>query len=121
MSQFDAQRVVSAAPVSAAALVSAPAPQHKQRKLSQPALDVVANEPREKAYSPIVVSGFVRLVEFILILSVGFALYFGWVGPAIQGVWVYASAVLIIAVCSVLAFQAAELYDIHAFRRPVNQ
>lgn len=121
MSDFDAQRVLSAAPVSAAALMDAPSSQHKLAKLSQSALDVVANEPREAAYSAIVLSGFVRLTEFILILLIGFALYFGWVGPATQEPWVYASAVLTLACCSILAFQAAELYDIHAFRRPINQ
>ena len=120
MTDFDAQKVLSAAPVSAAALMEAP-PSQRPAKLSQSALDVVANEPREAAYSPIVLSGFVRLTEFILILLIGFALYFGWVGPATQEPWVYASAVLTIATCAILAFQAAELYDIHAFRRPVNQ
>jgi Undecaprenyl-phosphate glucose phosphotransferase len=122
MSEFDAQRILSAAPVSAAALMDSPVTQQRGRpKLSQAALDVVANEPREAAYSPIVVSGFVRLIEFVLILCVGFVLYFSWVGPATQEVWVYASAVGVIAVCCVLAFQAAELYEIYAFRRPVNQ
>src|SRR5882757_5911804 len=121
MTELDAQKVLSAAPVSAAALMDASASPRKPAKLSQSALDVVANEPREMAYSPIVLSGFVRLTEFVLILLIGFALYFGWVGPATQEPWVYASAVLTIASCSILAFQAAELYDILAFRRPINQ
>ncbi len=121
MTEFDAQRVLSAAPVSAAALIDSPAPQRRPARLSQSALDVVASEPRETAYSPIVVSGFVRAIEFLLVVIIGGALYFGYVGPAIESPWVYATAILMIASLCVLAFQSVELYDIHAFRRPVNQ
>ncbi len=121
MSDLNAQRVLSAAPVSAAALMDSPAPQRKSARLSPSALDVVATEPKEAAYSPIVVSGFVRAIEFTLIILIGGALYFGYVGPEAQSVSTYATATLTIAACCVLAFQATELYDIHAFRRPVNQ
>lgn len=121
MTDMDAQKVLSAAPVSAAALIDSPLPQRKPPKLSQPALDVVATEPTATAYSPIVVSGVVRTIEFILIILIGSALYLGYVGPAAEPPWVYASAILAIATCCILAFQSAELYDIHAFRRPINQ
>jgi Undecaprenyl-phosphate glucose phosphotransferase len=121
MSDQNAQRVLSAAPVSAAALMDSPAMQRKPATLSQSALDVVATEPRETAYSPIVVSGFVRLFEFVLIILIGSALYLAYLGPKAESPWVYASAILTIATLCILAFQSAELYDIHAFRRPVNQ
>ena len=94
---------------------------HKPAKLSQSALDVVATEPRETAYSPIVVSGFVRAIEFALIIVVGRVLYLAYLGPKAELPWAYASAILTIATLCVLAFQSAELYDIHAFRRPINQ
>ncbi|HKY85587.1 MAG TPA: undecaprenyl-phosphate glucose phosphotransferase [Pseudorhodoplanes sp.] len=121
MSDQNAQRVLSAAPVSAAALMDSPALQSNPAKLSQSALDVVATEPTETAFSPIVVSGFVRLLEFVLIILVGSALYLAYLGPKAESPWVYAGAILTIATLCVLAFQSAELYDIHAFRRPVNQ
>ncbi len=120
MTDQDAQRVLSAAPVSAAALMDSPAPRRKPAKLSPAALEVVATEPTAAAYPPIVVSGVVRAIEFILIILVGAVLYFGYVGLAAQSPWIYAGAILTIATCSILAFQSAELYDIYAFRRPIN-
>jgi len=121
MTDQNAQRVLSAAPVSAAALMDSPAPSRKTAGLSQSALEVVAAEPTETAYSPIVVSGVVRAIEFTLIILIGGTLYFGYVGPDAGPVGAYATAMLTVAACGVLAFQATELYDIHAFRRPINQ
>jgi Undecaprenyl-phosphate glucose phosphotransferase len=120
MTELDAQRTLSTAPVSAAALIDSRSPQRKPA-LSQSALDVVATEPTATAYSPIVVSGFVRTIEFILIILIGSVLYFGYVGPVMQSPWAYAAAIAAISACCILAFQSAELYDIHAFRRPINQ
>ncbi|MES1155025.1 MAG: undecaprenyl-phosphate glucose phosphotransferase, partial [Pseudorhodoplanes sp.] len=62
----------------------------KPAKLSQSALDVVATEPTETAFSPIVVSGVVRTIEFLLIILIGSALYWGYVGPVMKTPWVYA-------------------------------
>jgi Undecaprenyl-phosphate glucose phosphotransferase len=121
MTDQNAQRVLSAAPVSAAALMDSPAPPRKTAILSPSALEVVAAEPTETAYSPIVVSGVVRAIEFTLIILIGGTLYFGYVGPDAGPVGAYATAMLTVAACGVLAFQATELYDIHAFRRPINQ
>jgi Undecaprenyl-phosphate glucose phosphotransferase len=121
MTDLNAQRTLSAAPVSAAALLDSPLSQRRPTRLSQSALDVVATEPTAAPYSPIVVSGFVRAIEFVLIILIGSTLYLGYVGPVMQSPWVYASAILTLAACCILAFQSAELYDTHAFRRPINQ
>src|SRR5437667_11223124 len=102
MTELDAQRVLSAAPVSAAALMDSPSPQRKPAKLSQSALDVVATEPTASAYSPIVVSGFVRTAEFILIILIGGSLYFSYVGPVMQSPWVYAAAIAASSPCCIL-------------------
>jgi Undecaprenyl-phosphate glucose phosphotransferase len=121
MRDGNAQHIVSAAPVSAAALVdSSIQPRQKPPKLSQSALDVVANEPREAAYSPIVVSGFVRAIEFALIIVIGIAVYFGYLWSK-ETFAPYGIATLMIASLCVLAFQSVELYEVYAFRRPVNQ
>ena len=45
--------------------MDSPLSQRKPAKLSQSALDVVATEPTRAAYSPIVVSGVVRAIEFV--------------------------------------------------------
>ena len=81
---------------------------------------MVATEPRETAYSPIVVSGVVRAIEFVLIILIGIAVYLAYLGPE-ELFTTYGVATLMIASLCVLAFQSVELYEVYAFRRPVNQ
>jgi Undecaprenyl-phosphate glucose phosphotransferase len=85
-----------------------------------PALSVAAREVvaqgSESAYSPIVVAGLVRVIEVALVAVVGFALYFAYVVPADGFGWRYVADIFGIAVLSMLAFQAADIYQIQAFR-----
>ena len=53
-------------------------PVERRRRLSPAALAVV-NEKVSRAYSPIVIAGAVRLVDFIMLSLIGIALYFGYV------------------------------------------
>ncbi len=121
MVESNAQNVLSAAPVSAAALVEPSLVPRRSASLSPAALAVIAKEPTATAYSPIVVAGFVRMIEFVLINLVGAAVFLGYVGAGEDAHWAYAAAILSISVVAILAFQSVELYDTHAFRRPVTQ
>jgi len=87
----------------------------KQTTLSSAALKV-ASEPSMSAYSPIVLAGTVRLLEFALVGLVGFAVYFGYVVPHDGFAWRYVAAIAGIALLAMLAFQAADIYQVQAFR-----
>jgi Undecaprenyl-phosphate glucose phosphotransferase len=103
---------------SAAATAGAAAPRvRKPAQLSAKALKVAAQSFR-RGYSPIVVAGTVRLVEIALVALVGFAVYFAYVVPndGIGFAWRYAGAIAGIAVLALFAFQAADIYQIQAFR-----
>ena len=52
----------------------------RRRRLSPAALDVV-NQKVARAYSPIVITGFVRVADFALLSFVGIAPYGGYVMP----------------------------------------
>lgn len=81
----------------------------------------VAAQPVAPAYSPIVVAGVVRLIESVLITLTGLAVYFGYVFPS-EGFQVsYMAAIGAITGLSVLAFQAADIYHVPAFRMTVAQ
>jgi Undecaprenyl-phosphate glucose phosphotransferase len=83
--------------------------------LSPAALSITA-QPYEAAYSPIVLAGTVRILESAMVLLVGFAVYFCYVVPT-QGVsWHYFVAIPAIALLAMLVFQAADIYQIQAFR-----
>src|SRR5262245_39608102 len=93
-----------------------PAPAAKAPRALSPAALAAAAPPIAAAWSPIVVAGTVRILEFALIAIVGFALYFGDV-VAIEGFeWRYAAAIFGVATLSMLAFQAADIYQVQAFR-----
>ena len=85
------------------------------RKLSAAALAIAAQR-FVPAYSPIVLAGMVRLIEFALVFVVGLAVYAGYVVPAYGFHWYYAGAIAGIATMAMLAFQMADIYQVQAFR-----
>jgi Undecaprenyl-phosphate glucose phosphotransferase len=85
------------------------------RPLSAAAQAVAAKHPPQ-AVSPIVLAGMVRLAEFMLILVVGGSIYAKYL-LATEGITLhYAAATFAIATLSVFAFQAADIYQVQAFR-----
>jgi Undecaprenyl-phosphate glucose phosphotransferase len=101
---------------SAAATAAAAAPRaRKPPQLSAKALKVAAQSFRV-GYSPIVVAGTVRLIEVAIVALVGFAVYLAYVVPSEGFAWRYVGAIAGIAVMALLAFQAADIYQIQAFR-----
>jgi Undecaprenyl-phosphate glucose phosphotransferase len=119
MSEFDVRRMVSAAPAGVAS-VAMPPLAGKPHKLS-PAARLAASQPLARAYSPIVLAGFVRMIEFVLIVAIGHGIYFAYVFATYGFDWYYPATAIGIAVVAVLAFQAADIYQVHAFRSPFSQ
>ncbi len=77
-------------------------PAAKAATLSSAALKV-AREPYERAYSPIVLAGLVRVIEVSLVVLIGFAVYVSYVMPANGFAWHYVGAVFGIALLAMLA------------------
>src|SRR5262249_23944373 len=100
MSEFDVRRMVTAA---SAAMSTALPLAGKPAELS-PAAQLVAAQPIATAYSPIVVAGFVRMIEFALIAAIGNAIYFAYVFPIWSFDWYYPATALGMAAVAMLAF-----------------
>jgi Undecaprenyl-phosphate glucose phosphotransferase len=115
MNDFDTRKWVRAASASAATASLGTMPRSAPRTLSPVAQELAARYAAP-AYSPIVVAGVVRLVEFGLVWVVGVAAYLGYVVPADGFEWYYIGTICAIAVLSMIAFQAADVYQIQAFR-----
>jgi FlaA1/EpsC-like NDP-sugar epimerase len=116
---IDARTMINAA---ATAAVSSPSfPQIERRRRLSPAALAVTNEKVATAYSPVVIAGFVRIADFVLISAVGVALDFSYVAPLAGFSWGYVFAVLGIALASVISFQASDLYDVQVFRGQLRQ
>src|SRR5882757_9660311 len=112
-------RLMLAAAATASATIDRP-PLERRRRLSQAALAVASQKVRP-AYSPIVIAGAVRLVDFVLLSLVGLALYFGYVVPRSGLHWEYILAILAVNMAAVICFQAADIYQVQVFRGQFRQ
>src|SRR5262245_36933307 len=110
MLQFDTRTMFDSATAR-----SKPATGARPRALS-PAAQQIASEPIATAYSPIVLAGTVRLIEFGLVMLVGLVIYLAYVVPLNGLQWHYPMAIVSIATMATLAFQAADVYQVQAFR-----
>jgi len=117
MTDIDTRPSINAtgAPAFLERLRSGPRATSKARPLTQEALAVAAS-PAPSAISPIVLAGFVRMLEFALIVLVGVAVFAIYLGPSESPMWHYFGAIFAIAVLSMLAFQTADIYQVQAFR-----
>lgn len=81
-----------------------------------PKARAIIDKPMAAPISPIVLAGIVRVVEFMLMIAVGLAIFAAYVSPISEHLWLYIPAVLAIATLATLAFQIADIYQVHAFR-----
>jgi Undecaprenyl-phosphate glucose phosphotransferase len=98
-----------------AAASAVPSGGEGSRKLTGVA-EAAASERHVAPYSPIVLAGTVRMVEFALVALIGLAIYVGYVVPSDGFEWYYFGAIAGMAVLAMLAFQVADIYQIQAFR-----
>ena len=92
-----------------------PTPRNRAHAPAPAALAAVA-APQGAAYSPIVLAGLVRAIEVALVVAIGCAVYLCYVVPIHGLAWHYFVAIFGIAVLAMLAFQAADIYQVQAFR-----
>ena len=109
MLQFDTRTMLDGAS-------APPKPAAASPRALSPAAQTIAAQPTPVAYSPIVLAGIVRLIEFALVMLVGLAVYLAYVVPLDGFSWHYPLAIVAIAAIATLAFQAADIYQVQAFR-----
>jgi Undecaprenyl-phosphate glucose phosphotransferase len=81
----------------------------------------VAAEPVANAISPVVLTGVVRIIEFVMILLVGIVVHDCWVYPT--GGWtnIHLAAAFFVPFVAVVLSQALKNYSIKAFRTYAHQ
>jgi Undecaprenyl-phosphate glucose phosphotransferase len=118
---IDVRSMMNAAATAATAANAAGTPMVERRKRLSPAALAVANQKVRDAYSRVVIVGAVRIADFLLLSTVGIAIYLAYVMPMDGFVWGYVWAILGVAAVAVISFQAAEIYDVQVFRGPPRQ
>jgi Undecaprenyl-phosphate glucose phosphotransferase len=96
-------------------------PQIERRRRLTPAALAVSNQKVGRAYSPIVIAGAVRAIDFAMLSAIGVALYFGYVVPISGFYWGFLAAIFGIAATAVICFQAADIYQVQLFRGHLRQ
>jgi Undecaprenyl-phosphate glucose phosphotransferase len=96
-------------------------PQIERRRRLSPAALAVANRKVRQAYSPIVITGIVRLADFLVLSGIGIGLYLAQVAAFAGFRWEYVAAVFGMSLTTVICFQAAEIYDVQIFRSHLRQ
>jgi Undecaprenyl-phosphate glucose phosphotransferase len=111
-----ARSMLDAATAAAASAGSADQPRiERRRRLSQAAL-AVANQKVRPAFSPVVIAGAVRLVDFVLLSIVGVGLYLAYVVHLNGFSWQYFASIFGMSAAAVICFQAADIYEVQVFR-----
>jgi Undecaprenyl-phosphate glucose phosphotransferase len=107
--------------VAADAAARTDAPRIERRRRLSPAALAVTNQKVRRAYSPIVIAGVVRVVDFGMLSAIGVALYFVYVVPLSSFNWDYVGAIFAMSVAAVVCFQASDIYQVQVFRGQLRQ
>jgi Undecaprenyl-phosphate glucose phosphotransferase len=113
--------MLDAAAATAAMTAPADRPQIERRRRLTPAALSVVNQKVSRAYSPIVITGAVRLVDFVMLSAIGIALYFAYVVRLTGFHWEFVAAIFGMTATAVICFQAADIYEVQVFRGQLRQ
>ena len=83
--------------------------------------EALAERSSTPAYSPIVVAGLVRLLDFMIIMATGLIVQHFYLPEGSRDGFYYLIAAPTIAAMSIVMFQALQINNIQAFRAPVHQ
>ena len=84
--------------------------------------EVMANQSAEPAYSPVVIAGVVRFLDFFSVCAAGAGVFWFYLHPFPQeGMFGYLVMLPAVAAVSVIVFQALGINRIGAFRAPLYQ
>ena len=86
-----------------------------------PVATQVASQYRRDTMSPVMVSGVLRIVEFVLLAISGLALQALHIGYDTHLAWIYPAIVLATSLVVVIALDMADSYQIQALFRPLSQ
>src|SRR5215218_2054642 len=111
----------AAATAAMTATADGTAPPIERRRRLTPAALAVTNQKVSRAYSPIVIAGAVRLIDFVMLSLIGIALYFAYVVRLSGFHWEFIAAIFAITATAVICFQAADIYEVQVFRGQLRQ
>ncbi|MDX6807091.1 undecaprenyl-phosphate glucose phosphotransferase [Terrihabitans rhizophilus] len=98
-----------------------PTPETQPRPGMPPRALDLAEQPVKPTFSPVVVSGLVRITEAAVLVVSGFTARLVLGSEHSDGLWPEAALILLVGIVAVLLFEAAQLYSIPMFRQRFQQ
>ncbi|CAH1659960.1 Undecaprenyl-phosphate glucose phosphotransferase [Hyphomicrobiales bacterium] len=95
-------------------------PEDAERPLT-PLAEEIAARPVKPTYSPVVLAGIARVVDFAIVAVTGLAVHALYLKPGSQFPIIHGFTILAIAMLTVIVFQALGIYHISSFRAMVTQ
>ncbi len=86
----------------------------------QPLTKRVAMHYRGDNVSPIMVSGYFRIAEFLMLAATGFAMLGWYVGFGTPLIWEYSVSIILASMTATILIEFADGYQIPALRKPVH-
>ncbi|MGL4441147.1 MAG: undecaprenyl-phosphate glucose phosphotransferase [Bosea sp. (in: a-proteobacteria)] len=115
MSTFDVRDIMKASGDAAPGKGGIAAVSSAQGSLP-PLAERIAAMPFEKSMSPVMVEGFARLFDMVIVGVIGLAVFLFYVLPVVDYTDPYAVAIPLMSVSTVAIFQALHLYHVGAMR-----
>ncbi len=91
------------------------------RKPVRALAEVMANQTAAPAYSPVVLAGVVRLLDYAIMSGAGAAVYALYLAPTLGFAPHYAAVMATLPLAALVVFQSLGINQIGAFRSPINQ
>ena len=92
----------------------------EKAKLS-PVAYQIASQYARNSNSPVMISGIMRIVEFLIILLIGMTVFLMYVGLQRGAIFSYFSAVLVTAIVGVLVLELTDSYQLAVMRNPFTR
>jgi Undecaprenyl-phosphate glucose phosphotransferase len=116
MSKLEQGTIFETASAVTSAIKAMPRLTSRRESVLSSAAREVAAQRSMRPISPIVLAGTVRAIEFALVAGIGLVVYLSYVARIHGFAWYYVGAIVGIALFAMLAFQAADIYQVQAFR-----
>ncbi len=120
MSEIDPKLTFSSTSVMSGAISKHAEGKREEVKLSARASQV-ASQFAANAISPFIITGTIRLIEFIMVFAVGMGVYFAYVYPMDGFKIIYPLTSFIGSIMTLIFFEAVDAYQIRSLRKSITQ
>ncbi|MBZ9657258.1 undecaprenyl-phosphate glucose phosphotransferase [Phyllobacterium lublinensis] len=93
----------------------------KEKTTLSPVAYTIASQYARDTNSPVMISGIMRIIEFLVVAFAGIAVFIIYVGPSAGAILHYSLAILVTATVTVLLLELTDSYQLAVMRDPFSK